>query len=155
MATVELFETDFYAWTQEQSAKLRRTAELRPNLPEALDWQNLAQVIEEQGLSLELELYHRYVILLAHLLKWRFQSRLRGPSWRGTVNEQRRRIARLLKKNPALRTRRELEFSDAYDDARELASDDTGLTPESFPAECPFTLDQIEDSAFLPEPERY
>ena len=148
--SAELYETDFWLWTQEQAARLRRTAELRPNLPEALDWSNLAQAIEDQGVSLELELYHRYVVLLAHLLKWRYQWRLQGPSWRGTINEQRRRIKRLLKKNPALRARRAVEFVDAFEDARALASDETGLPPEAFPAECPFTLEQIEDHDFLP-----
>ena len=51
--------------------------------------QKLAEEIGDLGLSLERELYHRYVVLLAHLLKWRYQPRSAGASWRGTINEQR------------------------------------------------------------------
>ncbi len=143
-------DTDFYAWTQEQSALLRQAADLRPNSVPGLDWQNLAHEIWELGLSLELELYHRYVVLIAHLLKWQYQWRLRSGSWRGTIGEQRRRIARLVRKNPAMRPQRLIEFADAYADARKQAVDETGL--DSFPETCPFTIEQVEDEAFWPEP---
>jgi hypothetical protein len=142
-------DTDFYGWTQEQAALLRRAAELRPNAVPELDWQNLADEIWELGLTLELELYHRYVVLMVHMLKWQYQWRLRSGGWRGTINEQRRRIARLLRKNPAMKPKRLAEFAEAYDDARKQAMDDTGI--ETFPASCPFTIEQVEDEEFWPE----
>jgi hypothetical protein len=115
-----------------------------------LDWQNLADEIWELGLTLELELYHRYVVLIAHLLQWQYQWRLRGGSWRGTIGEQRRRIARLVRKNPAMKPQRLIEFAEAYDDARKLAVDETGI--ETYPSACPFTIEQVEDETFWPEP---
>ena len=91
------YEHDFYSWTQQQSqAAAPRCRCSALNAPAGVDWANLAQEIWELGLSLELQLYHRYVVLLQHLLKWRYQHRLSGGSWRGTINEQRRRISRLL-----------------------------------------------------------
>jgi hypothetical protein len=149
----ELYEHDFYSWTQQQSQALRRAADERVNAPADVDWANLAQEIWELGLSLELQLYNRYVVLLQHLLKWRYQHRLSGPSWRGTINEQRRRISRLLKKNPGLKPKRRTEFDDAYADARSAASDETGIAPGQFPEVCPFTLEEAEDLNFLPDPE--
>jgi Domain of unknown function DUF29 len=148
-----LYDEDFYSWTREQADLLRRAGEQRLNTPSGLDWEHLALEVWELGLSLELQLYNRYVVLIAHLLKWHHQPRLRGGGWRGTVNEQRRRIARLLRKNPALKPVREAEFTEAYGDARELAADDTGLAIETFPTTCPFTIAQVEDREFWPDAE--
>jgi len=45
--TGELYEHDFFLWTQEQAAGLRRAK--ASNLP--LDWENLAEEIESLGKS--------------------------------------------------------------------------------------------------------
>lgn len=147
-----LYETDFYSWTQEQADSLRRAAAARPNDPAGLDWEHLAQEVWELGLSLEMELYHRYVVLVCHLLKWQAQPRGRGGSWRGTIKEQRYRITRLLRKNPGLKPVRAAEFADAYPEARERALDESSLPDDSLPVACPFTLEQVEDQAFWPGP---
>lgn len=147
-----LYEEDFYSWTHEQTERLRREADLRRNDPAGLDWEHLAEEIWGLGLSLENELYHRYVVLIAHLLKWQAQPRLRGGSWRGTISEQRYRIARLLRKNPGLKPVRAAEFADAYPEARERALNESGLPDEVVPTACPFTLEQVEDQAFWPGP---
>lgn len=148
--SAELYETDFWLWTQEQAARLRRTAELRPNLPEALDWGNLAAEVESLGSSLSRELLSRYRVLLAHLLKWLHQPARRSRSWRATIRTQRDEIESLLDGNSSLAARREEQLHRAYPKARALASDETGLPPETFPAECPFALEQVEDHDFLP-----
>lgn len=147
-----LYAEDFYSWTRQQAEALRGAAAVRPNDPGGIDWEHLADEIWELGLSLENELYHRYVVLLAHLLKWQAQPRGRGGSWRGTIKEQRYRIARLLRKNPGLKPVRAAEFADAYPEARERALDESGLPDDSVPATCPFALEQAEDQAFWPGP---
>ena len=96
MRRMSVYEHDFYSWTQEQAEALRRAAASASTTCRSSTGQIWREEIWELGLSLELELYHRYVVLLQHLLKWRYQHRLSGPSWRGTIKEQRRRIARLL-----------------------------------------------------------
>jgi hypothetical protein len=146
-----LRDDDPYSWSMEQAAVLRRGAELRLKAPDGIDWRGIAEEIELVGTSLERELYSRYRVLLVHLLKWRHQPGHRGGSWRSSIREQRDEIARLLKKNPGMRPKREAEFIDAYAKARERAADETGLPLAVFPAECPFTLDQVEDDAFWPE----
>ncbi len=148
-----LHETDFYSWTQEQSDILRQAAAARPNDPLGLDWANLAQEVWELGLSFEMELYHRYVVLIAHLLKWGWQPKLRSASWRGTIDEQRFRIARLLRKNPGLKPKRVAEFADAFEEARARALQETGLPEQTLPAACPFALEQVEDLNFWPQGE--
>jgi Domain of unknown function DUF29 len=146
-----LHDSDFYSWTREQAAILRRASTERLNAPEGMDWDHLADELEELAMSLENELYHRYTAVLLHLLKWRYQPALCGGGWRGTIVEQRRRIARLCRKNPGIKSQKAAEFADAYELAREKAGFETGLGVESFPPTCPFTLEQAEDPDFWPE----
>ena len=149
-APAGLRDSDFFAWTQSQARILRDAAQARLNAPDGLDWEHLAEEIEALGSEKVDELYSRYLVLLCHLIKWRHQPRGRGGSWRGTIGEQRRRIARLLRKNPSLRPRRRSEFLDAYPDAREAAADESGLALAAFPEDCPFTMEQAEDGSYWP-----
>ena len=91
--TTATYETDFYLWTQQQAALLRQ------GQLSALDVENLAEEIDDMGASRERELENRLAVLLAHLLKWIVQPERRGNSWRLTILEQRRRLARLLEKS--------------------------------------------------------
>src|ERR1700691_5139612 len=61
------YETDFYGWANEQAALLR-AGQLS-----AADIENIAEEIESMGRGEKRELVNRLSVLLAHLLKWRFQ----------------------------------------------------------------------------------
>lgn len=138
-------ETDFYTWTQEQAALLRagRLAEL--------DTTNLIEEIEDMGRGERRELEHRLSLLLAHLLKWRYQPERRGNSWRATIGEQRHRSCRLLRRNPGLKAALPESFVDAYEDARFIAMRETGLDDVIFPLPCPWTFEQVLDDGFWPD----
>ncbi len=84
--------------------------------------------------------------------KWKYQPNLTGKSGFLTIAEQRRRIAKLLRKNLSLKAELEEAFKDAYEDARHSAMLETGLDLATFPEESPFTLAQTLDGDFLPEP---
>ena len=144
------YEDDVYTWSHEQAAALRRAASSRVNLPEPVDFANVAEEIESLGISQLNELYSRYRVLLMHLLKWQFQPEKRSPSWRKTIRTQRDLIARLLRNSPGLKPKRQAELADAYSGAREDAADETGLLVELFPAKCPIQWDKVEDAAFWP-----
>jgi len=45
----QLYEADFYAWTQEQARELRRLARTRPDVP--LDLAHIAEEIQDLGKS--------------------------------------------------------------------------------------------------------
>lgn len=143
--TIDLYEQDFYAWTQDQAAKLR-AGELT-----ALDLAHLAEEIESMGRSERRELINRLAVLLAHLLKWAYQSERRSKSWRNTVRVQRLDAGRILKDNPSLKPQAADILSAAYEKARLLAAADTGLDEETFPAQCPWTLEQALDNDYWPE----
>ena len=140
------YDLDFHAWANEQAEALRRRS------ANEIDWDNVAEEIESLGKTEARELYSRLVVLLTHLLKWRFQPEGQGNSWRGTINEQRRAILKHLRENPSLSAREDQEFTDAYEAARARASADTGLDDEVFPERPPFTLEKAKADDFWPEP---
>jgi len=103
------------------------------------------------GASERRELGNRLAVLLAHLLKWQFQPERRGTSWRLTIKEQRQRSARVLRQNPSLKSRLAEMAADAYQDARLMAARETGCEEGGFPADCPYSLEQIQDPEFFPD----
>ena len=139
------YEEDFYAWTVEQ-ARLLRSGELT-----SIDVANIAEEIESLGRSDKRAIESRLTVLLMHLLKWQIQSKMRSQSWSGTILEQRRRIEKLLRESPSLRASVNEALAEAYSDAREAASNETGLPETNFPIECPFTMEQVLSRSFLPE----
>jgi hypothetical protein len=139
------YETDYYAWSNEQAALLRggRFSQL--------DISHLAEEIEDLGKRERRALQSRLGVLLGHLLKWRHQGDYpHRKSWRATINAQRRSIAKLLDDNPSLRPWIVDAVADAYLDARDLAVAETPLDYDAFPASCPWALEQILDD-YWPE----
>ncbi|MEA5513020.1 DUF29 domain-containing protein [Nodularia sp. UHCC 0506] len=136
-------ENDFYAWTAEQ-VNLLKTRQL-----DQIDWQNIADEIEDMGRSEKRQLENRLEILIMHLLKWQFQPNLRSRSWQLTIKEQRLRLEKLLRKNPSLQSHLTEAIQDVYPLATISAEKATGLS--LFPAICPYTLTEILSPEFLPE----
>ena len=140
-----LYEQDFYAWTQEQSTLLKAGQLME------LDFEHLAGEVESMGISERRELESRLKVLLQHLLKWRFQPEARSNSWMGSIDEQRYQLEVLLRQSPSLRRWLDETLAYAYPAARRSASRETGLPPPVFPERCPFTADQVLDNEFWPE----
>jgi len=90
-STKSSYDEDVILWAEEQARLLRagRFAEL--------DIAHVADEIEDVGKSEKRELASRMAVLLAHLLKWRFQPARRTGGWRATIVDQRKRIALALK----------------------------------------------------------
>ena len=143
-----LYEKDVVLWAEEQARALRARDFSR------LDIEHLADEIEDVGKSEKRELASRMAVLLAHLLKWSAQPERRSPSWRNTINLQRRRIALLIKGTPSLKAvlsdqdwREEMWL-----DAIARASRETGLDEGSFPESSPWDLTGTLDANFWPDP---
>lgn len=99
------------------------------------------------------ELRNRLGILIGNLLKWEYQSDKRSNSWKATIREQRRRIKELLEENLSLKSYLSEAIISAYQDGIDLAIQETNLPDTTFPAENPYSISQILDSAFLVNPE--
>jgi len=143
----DLYDTDFYAWTQTQAAALAAG-----HLGE-LDLKNLAEEIESLGKNDWRELEDRLEVLLMHLLKWRYQPEMRqtGHSWSSTIFTQRHRIARRLRQSPSLRPQVAGMIEEVYPVARYVARDETRMRLDAFPEACPWTPEQVLDPEFWPE----
>lgn len=138
------YQKDFYAWTQEQADLLRsaRFAEL--------DLGHLIEELESMGASERRQLVSQLKILLAHLLKWQFQSHLRSRSWEATIKEQRLSLLDLLDENPSLKAIIDEQIAKAYRLARLLAVKETNFEEQCFPLDCPYSWQQIQDERFYP-----
>ncbi|HCB14480.1 MAG TPA: DUF29 domain-containing protein [Gammaproteobacteria bacterium] len=134
--TATAYEQDYHAWT-------RQTADLlRQKLFSEIDIEQVAEELEDMGASKERELESRLGVLLAHLLKWRYQPERRSHSWRLTIKEQRQRIIRVLRKNPSLKAHLDETCHDAYSDAVLIAARETGLPESLFPENNPFNWEE-------------
>jgi hypothetical protein len=139
------YESDFYAWANEQAALLRDG-----KLAQA-DVEHIALEIESMGKTEKRELVARLTILLLHLLKWKFQPNLRGRSWRLTIKERRKEVANHLADNPSLKSRIQEAMAQAYDLAIVKAAKETAIDEDGFPAECPWTFAEAIAEDYLPE----
>jgi len=70
-----LYDRDIIAWANEQ------TRLLREGRLDQLDIEHIAEEIEDVGKSEQRELASRMAVLIAHLIKWRYQPERRGGSW--------------------------------------------------------------------------
>ncbi len=146
VSDTDTYDRDFYAWATEQAALLRagRFAEA--------DVQHIAEEIETLGRGEKRELVNRLAVLLLHLLKWEYQPEPRGKSGRLTIGEQRRQLSRHLRDNPSLRASQDEAMADAYGDAVLRAERETDLPRDLFPWSCPYSVEQVMDDGFWPEP---
>lgn len=144
MPAINLYETDFYAWTQEQATLLRSKQWSQIDLP------NLIEEIESLGKQQRQELRNRLSVLIGHLLKWEYQPQHRSRSWLATLRVQRRDTLRLLKDNPSLNPYLGDALPEAYENARDLAMGETDLPEQTFPLSCLYSLTQILDDSFYP-----
>lgn len=144
MSAADLYDRDFYAWTQQQVSLLRSQAW------DQLDAANLIEEIETLGRKERQEIRNRLGILIGHLLKWHQVDRRTG-SWLGTIREQRVQIKLLLEDNPSLKPYLEQVFITTYELGLALAIRETRLGETTFPEDCPYTLQQVL-AEFLPGP---
>ena len=146
-STATSYDKDVILWSQEQARLLRagRFAEL--------DIEHLADEIEDVGKSEKRELASRVAVLLAHLLKWNRQPKMRTNSWRSTIKDQRRRVALAISETPSLKTvmRDPVWQEDVWLDARAQARKETGSTEDELPETCPWTTEQAAEEGFWPQ----
>ncbi|CAK0765165.1 DUF29 family protein [Gammaproteobacteria bacterium] len=149
----ELYDTDYNAWV------IGNTELLRLGKLEQLDIAHLIEELEDMGKSAQHELTNRFITLLMHLLKWKYQLNLLnerwkefdGKSWRSTIIEQRTRIKMQIEEAPGLKNCLKDAFHKAYPGALRLAVKETGLPAKIFPQSCPFSLEQTMDDDFWPK----
>jgi hypothetical protein len=142
--SLSLYEQDFYLWIENTVNQLKNGQLLE------VDWGNLIEEIESMGRSEKQALESNLIIVLLHLLKYKYQPDKRSNSWLSSIYEHRRRLRKALKSSPSLKPYYTEVLEECYQDARQEAALETGLTLEVFPVVCPFTPEATLDSEFLP-----
>jgi hypothetical protein len=118
-----------------------------------LDLEQLKDLLESMARRDRHALYSNLLLLIQHLLKWQYQpERNSGKSWLRTIVEQRSQIEIEIKDSRNLRNYVNGIFNDAYAKARRNASIECQLALSTFPEIPPFTLQQVLDENYFPEP---
>jgi hypothetical protein len=134
---------------RDETAWLEATAELiRLGRLDEVDYPNLAEYLTDMARRDRREVERRLTVLIAHALKWVHQPGQRSGSWRGTVIEQRQELEGLVSRG-VLRNHAEAVLADVYRKAVERAPAETGLPAATFPAVCPYSLDQLLSADLL------
>ena len=145
MHAPDLYETDFYAWTQRQARELRRFARSRPNLP--LDLEHIAEEIADLGKEQRNALRSWTTRIIEHLLLLEHspaQEPRRG--WVEEILNFRGEIEERL--TPTLRRDLRRQLPRLYERARQRLARKLELFGEAeialrLPERCPYSLDQI------------
>jgi hypothetical protein len=121
------YADDLYGWVEDQIALLKagRLSEI--------DATNIAEELSDVGNEQYDKLESAIRVVLLHLLKWDHQSSHRSRSWVLSIREHRRRIDRILRKNPSLKPSIEEAMAEAYEDALDDAMGETNLPKTAFP----------------------
>ncbi|HTW54262.1 MAG TPA: DUF29 domain-containing protein [Stellaceae bacterium] len=146
------YDDDFYAWTQHQAAVLREMA-VADN---RFDRENVAEEIETLGRSERDAVRSQIHRIIEHFLKLQYspaqQPRL---GWMRSINDARRILGDKL--SATLRRDIDTHLTELYDDARyqaDLSLQEFSETEaaQHFPEACPYSLDQILERRWYPEP---
>ena len=148
------YDDDYYAWTQYQAEVLRtmRRADNR------LDREHLAEEVEDLGKSERDTVRSQIRRIIEHLLKLEY-SPAADPrfDWTASIVDARQQLADKI--TATLRRDAEASLPSLYADGRELA--ELGLRKYGetaavarLPMTCPYTLEQIRERGWYPEPNK-
>lgn len=138
------YESDFFGWAFEQAENLKEKKYT------ALDIENIAEELESMGRSERSKFESHLKLLIAHLLKWKYQPEKKTNSWKFSILTHRKQAKRTLKENPSLMNKLYERFLDCYEEAKYMACVETGKDEREFPSECPWAFEEIMKDNFLP-----
>lgn len=136
------YEDDLYTWVQEQVDLLRG------GTIDALDLTNIAEELSDVGAEQYDRLESALEVLLLHMLKWDHQPERRSRSWVLTIVEQRKRVDKVLRKNPGLKSRLAEAVEDGFDLGRVRAVREMKRDLDTVPDLCPYDWDAISTRPF-------
>lgn len=152
MAT--LYETDFYARTQEQANRLPALGQ--QSRVDGIDFENIAEEIESMARSHGSELVSRLAQTVEHPMKLAYSPAWEPRNmWLNPVRGQRYAIAKPLRQNPSLKPLLPAALDEAHRDAVRMFDRDKriALTLNELPGLCPFDPDDVLRDDWHPAPE--
>lgn len=148
----ELYEEDFYVWTQRQAEALRRLAEMRPNLD--LDFPHLIEEVEDLGTSQRDAVRSQLRRIIEHCLKIEY-SGASDPraGWYESILDARAELDDKL--SPSLRRDLEEQLPRLWAQSRRKADNALRRNREPdaadlLPADCLYALDDLLTDDWYP-----
>ncbi|ACK68227.1 protein of unknown function DUF29 [Rippkaea orientalis PCC 8801] len=138
-----LYDKDYHLWLQE-TVQLLQDGQLQE-----LDIPDLIEEIQDMGKSQRKAVKSNLKVILWHLLKYKYQPEKRSNSWKSSIIKHRKRIRDAFEDSPSLKRYFNKIFDQSYQDSRELALAETGLSIETFPLEYSFTIAEILENKSL------
>ena len=143
-----LYKRDYYGWVQDQ------VQALRARRVEDVDWENVAEEVEDLGKSERRAIESQLVRLIEHLLKLQFAPdavvKSNAREWELTIRDARLMLRRLLEQSPSLRPQMPEMFQFAYQRGRLVALRKTRLPDDAIPESCPWDVEEVMDEVFWP-----
>jgi hypothetical protein len=136
------YDTDFYAWLQEQAALLKARRF------DALDLDNLVEEVESVARQECHLLHHRFRTLLTHLVAWWGMLPEHCIRWQHVIASQRYELQTILEDSPSLLAVATRELLDAWAQVR--AESQEHWPYAVFPMDCPWPITALLDEDFFP-----
>jgi hypothetical protein len=99
--------------------------------------------VRDLGKAERRQLERALCVLLMHLLKTKYQPEKQTRSWEASIRVQRKQVAEFLEESPSLRPKLPTLITEAYDQARIDAANETGLDIDTFPDACEWSAAEI------------
>ena len=158
-----LYEEDTVAWAENQAAALRAAAQGGSN--QALDWENLAEEIQDLGKSIKRVIHSHIRNIIEHLIKLEYSpALLPRENWRESIQKARTEVEVLLDDSPSVKPQLEDIINNEMPRGAKLAigklerrgepssSLAEALKAKSYLEIFRYTQDQILGDWFPPEP---
>ena len=149
----DLYEADFYAWTQDQAAKLRRLEEQAVNLD--LDLPRLAEEVEDLGKAERDAVRSQVTRIIERCLKLEY-SPVTEPrlGWYDSIDDARTEVADKLATSLREDLRRSVPV--LYERARRKAERTLrrygeGIAADALPETCPYALADLLRDGWYPK----
>ena len=148
-----LYQSDYYAWTRQQAAELRKLAAARVNT--TLDLENLAEEVDSLGRSDLATVRSQLRRIVERLLKLEHSPAVEPRfGWRESVVDARDIIPDVI--TATMRRDVEAELAKTYQQGRRRAEaarlrHGEGEAARALPADCPYSFEQIVSHDWYPK----
>ncbi|BAQ62786.1 hypothetical protein GM3708_3192 [Geminocystis sp. NIES-3708] len=143
----DLYDTDYNLWVLETVNKLKKRD------LDSLDWNNLIEEVLDLSRRDKRKLESLLMRLIEHLLilrYWDSEKEINRGYWQREIINFRKQIKRILKDSPSLKPHLKDVFEECYQDGRDIASQYSQLTLDTFPEKPIAPFEQILDENWLP-----
>lgn len=142
-----LYDTDYNLWVLETVKKLENRD------LDSLDWENLIEEVLDLSKRDKRKLESLLIKLIEHLLileYWHSENQRNKGHWQRKIINFRKKIKRLLEDSPSLKNHLKTKFDRCYQDGKEIASQHSLLSINTFPEKAIANLEQVLDENWLP-----